>query len=70
MEFEYGGYRIDATPLAEGGRYYARAKISTRDGSGEVKWSGDLGAFASDAQAAERARAWAIAWCDENPAST
>lgn len=68
MEFEHAGYLIDPTPLAEGGRYYARAKIRSSDGSSELKWSGDLGQFPSEAEAAERGRAWAIEWCGQHPA--
>jgi hypothetical protein len=30
----------------------------------EVKWSGDLGQFGSQAEAAECGRSWAIEWCD------
>jgi hypothetical protein len=68
MEFEYGDYHVDATPLAEGGRYYARARIYTKGAAGqprsEKKWSGDLGQCGSQQQAAERGRDWAIQWCD------
>jgi hypothetical protein len=69
MEFDYKDYRIDASPLAEGGRYFARARICTAAAAGarrnEVKWSGDLGHFGSEAEAAECGRKWAIEWCDD-----
>jgi hypothetical protein len=68
MEFDYNDYHIDASPLAEGGRYFARARISALTDVGatrnEVKWSGDLGQFGSEAEAAECGRKWAIEWCD------
>lgn len=65
MEFDYGDYLIDCTPLAEGGRYYARAKICASGTRSEIKWSGDLGQFPSEREAAERGRAWAIEWCEQ-----
>jgi hypothetical protein len=68
MEFDYENYHIDASPLSEGGRYFARARICMVTAPGanrnEVKWSGDLGQFASEAEAAECGRKWAIDWCD------
>ncbi|MFC0398802.1 hypothetical protein [Paraburkholderia rhizosphaerae] len=67
MEFDYRHYHIDASPLAEGGRYFARARIFTAAGNGardEVKWSGDVGQFSSQEDAAECGRNWAIDWCD------
>ncbi|WP_459706657.1 hypothetical protein [Paraburkholderia sp. 2C] len=69
MEFDYNGYHVDASPLAEGGRYFARARISTVTGAtrSEVKWSGDLGQFGSQAEAAERGKRWTIEWCDSQP---
>jgi hypothetical protein len=69
MDFEYKKFRIDASCLEEGGHYYARAKIflhSPADGAGEVKWSGDIGDYGSDADAVEAAQQWAIRWCDAN----
>ncbi|REG48517.1 hypothetical protein B0G80_4749 [Paraburkholderia sp. BL6669N2] len=72
MQFDYKDFHIDASPLDEGGHYYARAKIYRRASAGvdtvEVKWSGDLGDYASDAAAIEAAQRWAIQWCDENSA--
>jgi hypothetical protein len=72
MQFEYKGFHIDASPLDEGGRYYARAKIyrhaSAGGGDVEVKYSGDLGDYPSDASAIEAAQRWAIQWCNENGA--
>jgi hypothetical protein len=70
MRFYYKHFEIDASSLAEGGRYFARAKIFRRPPSGgdvvEVKWSGDIGDYHSDADATEAARRWAVQWCDEN----
>ena len=70
MEFDYKQFRIDALCLEEGGRYYARAKIFRRstegDNAREVKWSGDIGDYRSDADAVEAAQRWAIQWCDEH----
>lgn len=72
MWFDYKEFSIDASPLPEGGRYYARAKIFRRalagGGDREAKWSGDLGDYASEADAIEAAQRWAIQWCDENAA--
>ena len=72
MEFDYKGFRINTSPLDEGGRYYARAKIFRRDPAGgeaiEVKYSGDLGDYPSDADAIEAAQRWAIQWCDQSGA--
>ena len=70
MEFDYKQFHINAAPLAEGGRYYARAKVLRIAKSGppvEVKWSGDLGRYPSEMEAFEAAKRWAIQWCDENP---
>ena len=70
MEFDYKQFRIDAFCLEEGGHYYARAKIFTRSlehhDAREVKWSGDIGDYHSDADAVEAAQRWAIQWCDEH----
>jgi hypothetical protein len=70
MKFDYKEFRIDASPLDEGGYYYARAKIYRRASAGgdavEVKYSGDLGDYFSDAGAIEAAQRWAIQWCDEH----
>lgn len=72
MHFDYQQFHIDASPLDEGGHYYARAKIYRRASVGsdavEVKYSGDLGDYSSDAAAIEAAQRWAIQWCDENSA--
>jgi hypothetical protein len=68
VQFNYKEFHIDASPLDEGGRYYARAKIYRRDPAVsegvEVKYSGDLGDYPSDADATEAAQRWAIQWCD------
>jgi hypothetical protein len=32
----------------------------------EVKYSGDLGAYPSDADAIESAQRWAMKWCDDS----
>jgi hypothetical protein len=70
MKFDYKHFSIDASCLEEGGRYYARAKIfqrtSVADDAREVKWSGDIGDYRSDADAVEAAQRWARQWCDEN----
>lgn len=34
MQFDYKGFHINTSPLDEGGRYYARAKIFRRDPTG------------------------------------
>jgi hypothetical protein len=72
MHFDYQQFHIDASPLDEGGHYYGRAKIYRRAPVGgdtvEVKYSGDLGDYSSDADAIEAAQRWAIQWCDENSA--
>lgn len=70
MKFDYKEFHIDASPLDEGGHYYACAKIyrhAPESGDAvEVKYSGDLGDYPSDAGAIEAAQRWAIQWCDEN----
>ena len=72
MRFDYKQFHIDASPLDEGGHYYARAKIYRRAPAGEqaveVKYSGDLGDYPSDADAFEAAQRWAIQWCDQHTA--
>ncbi|RKT24418.1 hypothetical protein B0G69_0079 [Paraburkholderia sp. RAU2J] len=72
MQFDYKQFHIDASPLDEGGHYYARAKIYRRASVGheklEVKYSGDLGDYPSDARAIEAAERWAVEWCDANSA--
>jgi hypothetical protein len=72
MRFDYKQFHIDASPLDEGGHYYARAKIYRRASAGEqaveVKYSGDLGDYPSDADAFEAAQRWAIQWCDQHTA--
>lgn len=69
---DYKQFHIDASPLDEGGRYYARAKIHRRalvvGEAVEVKYSGDIGDYPSDADAFDAAQRWAIQWCDENGA--
>jgi hypothetical protein len=70
MKFDYKEFHIDASTLDEGGHYYARARIYRRAPAGgdavEVKYSGDLGDYLSDADAIETAQRWAIQRCDEN----
>jgi hypothetical protein len=70
MKFDYRQFVIDASCLEEGGHYYARAKICERGSAAEepreVKWSGDIGDYRSDADAVEAAQQWAIQWCDEH----
>jgi len=72
MKFDYKEFHIDASPLDEGGHYYARAKIYRRAPEGgdavEEKYSGDLGDYPSHAAAFEAAQRWAIQWCDEHGA--
>ena len=72
MKFDYKEFHIDASPLDEGGHYYGRAKIYRYTAPGgeavEVKYSGDLGDYPSDAAAFEAAQRWAIQWCDEHVA--
>jgi hypothetical protein len=66
MQFDYREFHIYTLPLDEGGRYYARAKIYRRPSAAgdavEVKYSGDLGDYPSDADAIEAAQRWAIEW--------
>ncbi|SAK84711.1 hypothetical protein AWB79_05817 [Caballeronia hypogeia] len=68
MNFDYRQFQIEAFCLEEGGHYYARAKIFRRAqgdmNASEVKWSGDIGDYRSDADAVEAAQRWAIQWCD------
>lgn len=70
MDYEYKQFCIEATCLEEGGHYFARAKIFRRGPQGdhahEVKWSGDMGDYESDADAVEAAQRWAMQWCDDN----
>jgi hypothetical protein len=72
MKFDYKEFGIDASPLDEGDHYYASTKIYRRASAGgdavEVKYSGDLGDYPSDADAIEAAQHWAIQWCDEHDA--
>jgi hypothetical protein len=46
MQFDYREFHIVVSPLDEGGRYYARARIYRRASAGvdavEVMYSGDL----------------------------
>ncbi|SAL85749.1 hypothetical protein AWB74_07422 [Caballeronia arvi] len=69
MYFDYRQFRIDATPLAYHGHYFARARIYQRDSAGqardEVRWSGDTRAYPDELTAVEVARQWAIAWIDD-----
>jgi len=69
MDLDYKQFRIEASCLNEGGRYYARAKIlrvASEEGTREeVKWSGDIGEYRSEAEAVDAAQQWATRWCDE-----
>ncbi|QCP50238.1 hypothetical protein FAZ95_14240 [Trinickia violacea] len=70
MGFDYKQFHIEASSLAEGGHFYARAKIYRRESASgdavEVKYSGDLGDYHFDTDAIEAAQRWAIQWCDAN----
>ena len=70
MHFDYKQFRIDVTPLAYGGRYFARAAIYQCGSEGqlreEVRWSGDATRYSNGNTAMEVARQWAITWIDDN----
>ncbi|WP_213769259.1 hypothetical protein [Caballeronia sp. dw_19] len=70
MKFSYKSVQIDVTPqvTATGFRARAklqRAKVEGQDIAGEQHAS-DLGSCLTAQEAVDRARTWAIAFCDEN----
>lgn len=69
MHFCYRACIINATPEFSLGRYFAHARIDQSQDLSECAAfgsydSGDLGDFASEADAIAVAHAWAIEWID------
>jgi hypothetical protein len=66
MKFDYREFRVNASPLDEGGDCYARAKVYRCASAGgeavEVKYLEDLGDYPSDADTIEAAQCWATQW--------
>jgi hypothetical protein len=69
MQYEYGGWVIDATPDFSLGKFFAHARLtrtSSEDGEEpEMHIERDIAWFESENEAVECARRWAIAWIDE-----
>lgn len=70
MLFRYETFGVDVTPKFSRGRYFSRVKIEpcrdlSQAGPDEEYESGDLGDFASEADAIAYARKWAIDWINE-----
>lgn len=63
LHFDYKQFRIDVTPLAFHGHYFARAIVYQCGSDGELKeeirWSGDTGKYSNGKTAMEVARQWA-----------
>lgn len=71
MHFRYRTCDIDVTPKFSLGRYFAHATIEpcqdlSETGLDEVRESGDLGDFDSEADAVACAHKWAIERIDEH----
>ena len=68
MQFDYRHFHIDCRARhAQDGLYYARAKITRVPRKNEHVQShdsGDIDAFANEADAISCAKSWAIEWCD------
>lgn len=70
MRFHYKSASIDVTPAVTATGFRAQAKLkresSEGDDIGEEIFDRDLGSYSTSAQAVERARQWAIAFCHEH----
>jgi hypothetical protein len=70
MQYEYGGWNIDATPDFSLGKFFARARLtraspdSERDA--EMHVGRDLAWFDSEDEAVQFAHRWAIKWIDKS----
>lgn len=69
MQYEYGGWIIDATPDFSLGNFFAHARLtraSSDDGEDpEMHIERDIAWFDSEDAAVQCAHQWAIAWIDE-----
>ena len=68
MQYEYGGWTIDTTPDFSLGKFFARAALTRAspdpEADAEMHEGRDLAWFASEDEAIEFARQWAITWID------
>lgn len=68
MEYEYGGWIIDAIPDFSLGRFFAHARLSRaspdNNADTEMHIERDLAWFDSEDKAIQVARQWAIEWID------
>jgi hypothetical protein len=69
MQYEYGGWIIDATPEFSLGKFFAHARLtraSSDDGEDpEMHIERDIAWFDGEDPAVQCAHQWAIAWIDE-----
>ncbi|WP_208866441.1 hypothetical protein [Paraburkholderia lacunae] len=72
MQYEYGGWTIDATPDFSLGKFFARATLTRASPDPEagtkMHEGRDLAWFDSESEAIEFARQWAITWIDDQSA--
>lgn len=73
MEYEYGGWIIDATPDFSLGKFFAHARLSRsspeNDVGTEKHIERDLAWFDTEAEATQVAHRWALAWIDKRESS-
>ncbi|TDN70218.1 hypothetical protein [Paraburkholderia sp. BL10I2N1] len=69
MQYEYGGWTIDATPDYSLGKFFAHARLTRASpDSGtdsEMHIERDIAWFDSEDEAVQCARQWAMVWIDE-----
>jgi hypothetical protein len=70
MQYEYGGWNIDATPDFSLGKFFARARLTRgspdSEEDSEMHVGRDLAWFDSEDEAVQFAHQWAIAWIDKS----
>lgn len=70
MQYEYGGWNIDATPDFSLGKFFARARLTRAlpdsEEDAEMHVGRDLAWFDNEDEAVQFAHQWAIAWIDKN----
>jgi hypothetical protein len=73
MEYEYGGWIIDATPAFSLGKFFAHARLARSSPESnidtEMHIERDLAWFDTEAEAIQVARKWAVAWIDKRDGS-
>lgn len=73
MEYEYGGWIIDATPDFSLGKFFAHARLTCSspesDVATEIHIERDLAWFDTEADAIQVAHQWALAWIDKRDGS-